>query len=329
MDDHDPRGTERTIPASQHSTFTVPPSGEGGPAPRHHAGPARRTLLAAGAATAVTLAAARPAAAQPPGDAVARLGELEQRHGARVGVYARNMRTGATVRHRDGERFPMLSVFKTLAAAAVLRDRDTDGAFLDRRIRYTQAQLVENSKICEQNLATGMTVRELCAAAIQWSDNTAGNLLLRQIGGPHGITRFARSLGDRVTRLDRWETELNSGEPWRVTDTTAPGAIAATYARLVLGDALEPDDQALLTSWLLGNRTGDTRLRAGLPKEWTVADKTGGADTYGSLNDVAVVWKEDGTPLVMAVLTTKPERDAVRQDVLLEDTARILADALH
>ncbi|MEU9576898.1 class A beta-lactamase [Streptomyces chilikensis] len=275
------------------------------------------------------LAAGQAAAGGAPDDAVARLRELERRHGARVGVHAWNTVTGTTVRHRADERFPILSVFKTLAAAAVLRDRDRDGEFLDRRIRYTEAQLVENSDVCEANLATGMTVRELCAAAVQWSDNTAGNLLLRQIGGPHGITRFARSLGDPVTRLDRWETELNSGEPWRETDTTSPGAIAATYARLVLGGALERPDRELLTSWLLGNRTGRTRLRAGLPPEWTIADKTGAASTYGSLNDVGVVWTEDGTPLVMAVLTTKPERDAPRQDVLLEDVARILADTLR
>ncbi|MEU3554762.1 class A beta-lactamase [Streptomyces fragilis] len=328
MDDHDPRGTERTIPASQHPTF--PRSGDDGTAPKRHAGPARRTLLAAGAATAVALAAARPAAAaEVPGDAATRLDALERQHGARIGVFARNLRTGATVRHRSDERFPVLSVFKTLAAAAVLRDRDTDGTFLDRRIHYTEAQLVENSDVCRANLATGMTIRELCAAAVQWSDNTAGNLLLRQIGGPHGITRFARSLGDPVTRLDRWEPELNSGEPWRRTDTTAPAAIAATYARLVLGDGLGRGDREQLTSWLLGNRTGDRRLRAGLPPQWTVADKTGAAGTYASLNDVAVVWTEDGTPLVMAVLTTKPERDAVRQDVLLEETARVLADALR
>ncbi|WP_369695874.1 class A beta-lactamase [Streptomyces abyssomicinicus] len=277
----------------------------------------------------MTLLAAGPAAAHEAPGAVTRLRELEERHGARVGVHARNMATGTTVRHRADERFPILSVFKTLAAAAVLRDRDTDGGFLDRRIRYTKAQLVENSDICEANLATGMTIRELCAAAIQWSDNTAGNLLLREIGGPHGITRFARSLGDPVTRLDRWETELNSGEPWRETDTTSPAAIAATYARLVLGGALERPDRELLTSWLLGNRTGKTRLRAGLPPEWTIADKTGAADTYGSLNDVGVVWTEDGTPLVMAVLTTKPERDAPRSDILLEDVARVLVDALR
>ncbi|MGW0927458.1 class A beta-lactamase [Streptomyces sp. NPDC002644] len=291
------------------------------------------TLLAAGPAAAAThdTRAARdtPAADDAPGTPSARLRGLEDQHGARVGVLAWNTATGVTVRHRADERFPMLSVFKTLAAAAVLRDRDTDGTFLDRRIRYTEAQLVEPTAICRANLATGMTIRELCDAAVRYSDNTAGNLLLRQIGGPHGITRFARSLGDQVTRLDRWEPELNSGEPWRETDTTTPAAIAETYARLVLGGALERADRELLTSWLLDNTTGDARLRAGLPPEWTVADKTGAADTYGSLNDVAVVWTEDGTPLVMAVLTTKPDRDAPRDDALLADVARILKDALR
>ncbi|MGW7210067.1 class A beta-lactamase [Streptomyces sp. NPDC054837] len=285
---------------------------------------ARRTLLAASAAT---LVAAAPAHATTP-RVTERLRELERRHGARLGVFARNLGTGRTVRHRADELFPMCSLFKTLASAAVLRDLDRDGEFLSRRIHYTDADLPkEGSDRTREHLADGMTVAELAEVAITFSDNGAGNLLLRELGGPTAITRFARSLGDRVTRLDRWETELNSAEPWRITDTTSPYAIGRTYGRLVLGDALNRRDRELLTHWLLNNTTSGTRLRAGLPRTWTVADKTGGG-SYGTNNNVGIAWTREGTPLVLAVLTTLPEQSAARDDVLVADTAKALADAL-
>lgn len=275
------------------------------------------------------MAAAAPAHASATGTGVsARLRELELQHNARVGVFARNLGTGRSVRHRADELFPMCSLFKTLASAAVLRDLDRDGEFLSRRIHYTAADLPEDgSDKTREHLADGMTVAELAEVAITFSDNGAGNLLLRELGGPTAITRFARSLGDRVTRLDRWETELNSAEPWRITDTTSPYAIGRTYGRLVLGDALNRPDRELLTHWLLNNTTSGTRLRAGLPKTWTVADKTGGG-SYGTNNNAGIAWTPDGTPILLAILTTQPEQSAARNDVLVADTAKALADAL-
>ncbi|PWI18522.1 class A beta-lactamase [Streptomyces sp. Act143] len=284
----------------------------------------RRTILTATAATATALATGAPAEAATP----AGLHELEAAHGARLGVFARNIATGRTVRHRADELFPMCSLFKTLASAAVLRDLDRDGEFLSRRIHYTDADLPkEGSDKTREHLADGMTVAELAEVAITFSDNGAGNLLLRELGGPTAVTRFARSLGDRVTRLDRWETELNSAEPWRITDTTSPYAIGRTYGRLVLGDALDGPDRDLLTHWLRSNTTSGTRLRAGLPASWTVADKTGGG-SYGTNNNVGIAWTEDGTPLLLAVLTTMPAPDAARDDALVRDTAALLADTL-
>jgi beta-lactamase class A len=244
-------------------------------------------------------------------------------------VYARNLRTGRTVAYRAGERFPMASVFKTLAAAAVLRDLDRDGEFLARRVHYTQEYVTKSgySPITKDHLATGMTVGELCDATIRFSDNTAGNLLLEELGGPTAITRFCRSIGDEVTRLDRWEPELNSAEPWRTTDTTTPRAIGLTYARLVLGDALEPRDRARLTDWLLRNTTSTEKFRKALPADWLIADKTGGG-RYGGNNDVGITWPPDGPPIVMSVLTTQPEEDAPADDPLVAKTAALLAAEL-
>jgi beta-lactamase class A len=294
-----------------------------------HPRPSRRTALALGAAAALSLGGGTAHALPATGGVTARLRELEREHTARLGVYARNMRTGRTVAYRADERFPMASVFKTLAAAAVLRDLDRDGEFLARRIRYTQDYVTKSgySPVTQEHVSTGMTVGELCDATIRFSDNAAGNLLLKELGGPTAVTRFARSIGDGVTRLDRWEPELNSAEPWRVTDTTSPRAISLSYARLVLGDALEPRDRARLTDWLLRNTTSDDRFRKGLPADWLVADKTGGG-RYGGSNDVGLTWPPDGSPIVLSVLTTQPEEDAPADNALVAETAALLAAEL-
>jgi len=289
----------------------------------------RRTLLAAGAVTTATLlTGATPAQAATDTGVSARLAALEEQHTARVGVFAHHLGTRKTVVHRADELFPMCSVFKTLAAAAVLRDLDRHGEVLHKVVHYTEADLVDGSDRTRAHLADGMTVEQLADVAIRYSDNGAGNLLLRELGGPTAITRFARSLGDPVTRLDRWETELNSAEPDRITDTTSPRAIAGLYGRLVLGDALRRPDRDRLTAWLLNNTTSAARFRAGLPASWTIADKTGSGD-YGTANDVGIAWTEAGDPVVLAVLTTKPTLpDAPYDNQLVADTAELVAGAL-
>ncbi|MFD4137612.1 class A beta-lactamase [Streptomyces sp. NPDC058572] len=294
----------------------------------------RRAILVCGVGAAVAgmPGPAAAYAASPRNDAVSRqLCDLEREHGARLGVFARNTRTGRTVLHRGHERFPMCSVFKTVAAAAVMRDLDKNGDHLSQRIRYTKSDVVKSGYApitgLEQNLAHGMKVEELCAAAISYSDNAAANLLLGELGGPTSITRFCRSVGDNVTRLDRWEPELNSAEPGRLTDTTSPHAIGRTYARLTLGDSLEPRHRDRLTGWLLGNTTGAKRLRAGLPEGWTAAEKTG-TGSYGTTNDVGITWPSGREPIVMAVLSTKPQAAAPADEALISKTAAFLAAAL-
>ncbi|MFF8609574.1 class A beta-lactamase [Streptomyces sp. NPDC015346] len=293
----------------------------------------RRAMLTLGTGTAlaaVTATAGTAHASVPGGDVVGRrLAELEREYDARLGVFAHNVRTGRTVSYHADQSFPMCSLFKTLAAAAVLRDLDRDGEFLAKRVRYTQKDVEEADWAPEtsKHIADGMTVAELCDAAITQSDNAAANLLLRELGGPTAVTRFCRSIGDRTTRLDRWEPHLNSAEPWRVEDTTSPRAIGRTYARLVLGSALSPRDRGQLTTWLLANTTNIQRFRAGLPADWTLGDKTGAGD-YGTNNDVGIAWTPDGSPLVLAVLTTKHTQKAEAEDALIADTARLLAATL-
>ncbi|MDI5969094.1 class A beta-lactamase [Streptomyces sp. SL13] len=260
----------------------------------------------------------------------AALRELERRHGARLGVFGHNPATGATVLHRADERFPICSLYKPLAAAAVLRDLGRDGALPGRTVRYTADDLVGYAPrtAAPDHLAHGMTAVELCRAAVEAGDDTAGNLLLRLLGGPAALTRFCRSLGDPVTRLDHWEPDIGSAEPWRITDTTSPRCVARTFRRITLGDVLGAPDRRRLTGWLRNATAGGTRLAAGLPGGWTVAGQTGSGG-FGSDNDVGVARPPCGTPVVLAVLTTRPRMPDARPDgALVTATAALLAGAL-
>ncbi len=288
----------------------------------------RAGLAASAAALTPTVTASSASAQEPPqpDGVVGELRELEQRYAARLGVYARNVRTGQVVSHRARERFAMCSTFKAIAAAAVLREQGRCSP-VDKVIHYPPADLLANSPKTEAHVDIGMSLGDLCAAAIQYSDNTAGNLLLREIGGPAGLTGFFRSIGDRVSRLDRWETDLNTAVPGDLRDTTTPAAIGGCIERLTLGRALADEDRKRLVTWLKGNTTSGQRFRAGLPGDWVVADKTGTGD-YATANDIGVAWTTRRTPVVLAVLSSKTAQDAPVDNALIESAARILAHAL-
>ncbi len=242
-------------------------------------------------------------------------------------MYALDTGSGAVLTHRAEERFPITSTFKALAAAAVLRRAAGEPGLLDQRRRWTRAEVVDNSPVTAEHVADGMTVAQLCDAAITRSDNTAGNQLLALIGGPPGVTAFARTLGDPVTRLDRWETELNVVPPGELRDTTTPAAMAANLRALVLGDALDPAGRTRLTGWLEANQTGGTRIRAGLPTGWRVGDKTGGG-ARGEVNDIAVVWPPGRSPLVLAVYTVPADPASDQGGPTVAEAARLVVAAL-
>lgn len=252
-------------------------------------------------------------------DAVSALRELERRNGGRLGVAMLDTASGRRIAHRGDERFPLCSTFKFLAAALVLARVDRGEEKLDRRIVFAESELVPYSPATKRHFGPGgMTVDAICAAAMTLSDNTAGNLMLASFGGPSGLTAFMRALGDPVTRLDRIETELNEGTPGDPRDTTSPLAMLATMQKLVTGDALSAGSRERLIGWLVANRTGDKRLRAGVPSGWRVGDKTGTGGN-GSANDIAVAWPPGRAPVfVTAYYTGSTISDEARSATIAE-----------
>jgi beta-lactamase class A len=234
----------------------------------------------------------------------AAIAKIEAESGGRLGVAVLDTGTGALAGHRIDERFPMCSTFKTLAAAAILARVDTGKEQLARRIAVEQTDILSYAPITKQHVGQDMTVAELCEAAVTLSDNTAANLLLASLGGPSAITAYARSLGDNITRLDRIEPELNEATPGDPRDTTTPAAMAKNLKLLATGTALSAASRDQLVAWLVGCKTGDAKLRAGLPKSWRVGDKTGSGD-HGSSNDAAVIWPEGQPPVIVTSYLTE------------------------
>ena len=298
--------------------------------------PRLRTRIAAVALaiSAVTFTACSSNDAEPASStsatvpATATFADMETKYGARLGLSVVDTGSGATVDYREGERFPMASTFKGLACGALLQAHPLSTGYFDQVIRYTAADIVVNSPETEKHIDTGMTVTALCDAAITQSDNTAGNMLLRLLGGPEGFTAFLRTLGDTVSRLDRWEPELNTAIPGDERDTTAAAALVANYRALVVGTALPEPERDQLATWLKASKTGAKRIKAGLPTDWIVGDKTG-SPAYGSALDVAIAWPPNRAPLVLAVLTTKPDQNAEPSNDLVAEATKTAVAQLN
>jgi len=286
----------------------------------------RRTLLNSALLGASALAF-RPALALTANidGAAARLAALERRHGGRLGVSILDTGNGRRVAHRGDERFLMCSTNKLLAVAAVLARVDRGTERLDRRIVFGREAVLSYAPVTRHHVgAPGMSVAELCRAAITLSDNTAANLLLASLGGPAGATAFARGIGDALTRFDRIEPELNVGGPGDLRDTTTPDAMLASMRKVLLGNVLAEASRGQLLAWLRASVTGTDKLRAGVPAGWTVGDKTG-SGFRNETNDVAILMPPQRKPLLVTAYYAGSPADAATRDAVLVDVGRIAA----
>ncbi len=253
---------------------------------------------------------------------------VERRVGGRLGVFALDTGSGRRLGHRADERFAMCSTFKALLAARVLQAVDAGRERAATRLRYGRADLLPNSPVSRARLAAGLTLAQACEAAVTVSDNTAADLLLARVGGPAGLTRWLRDLGDPATRLDRAEPALNSALPGDPRDTTTPAAVVATWRTLLTGAALTPASRGVLEGWLRATRTGERRLRAGLPSTWTCGDKTGtSGDAAGTWNDIAIARPPGRAPILVAAFLTRSPAPRAAAEGALAEVGRVVGEA--
>ncbi|WP_310607938.1 class A beta-lactamase [Buttiauxella brennerae] len=289
----------------------------------------RQTALMASALIPLLLTSS-PLWAQAPQDTVAigkKLAELEKSTGGRLGVVLINTADNSQIVYRGDERFPMCSTSKVMAASAILKQSETQTGLLNQRVEIKKSDLVNYNPITEKHLDGGMTIAELTDATLRYSDNTAMNKLIAQLGGPAKVTQFARSIGDKTFRLDRTEPTLNTAIPGDERDTTTPAAMAKTLQNLTLDTALAEPQRKQLVEWMKKNTTGGASIRAGLPTTWTVADKTG-SGSYGTTNDIAVIWPANQPPVVLVTYFTQPQKEAKSRNDVLAAAAKIVTEGL-
>ncbi|MFC9088024.1 class A beta-lactamase [Nocardiopsis dassonvillei] len=284
--------------------------------------PATGCAAANGAAAPEAEQSASPAASDGPAREFER---LEEEFDARLGVYAVDTGSGEEVAHRPDERFAYASTHKALTAALVLQ-RNTPEE-MEEVVTFTEEDLVDYSPITEQHVDTGMTLMEVADAAVRHSDNTAANLLFEELGGPDAFEDELEAIGDDVTDPERIETELNDWTPGDTSDTSTPRAMAGSLREFTLGDALPEDRREVLNDLLVNNTTGDALIRAGVPEDWRVGDKTGAA-SHGTRNDIAVLWPPEGDPIVLAVMSSREAEDAEYDDALVARAAEVVAEEL-
>ncbi|OGT46874.1 MAG: hypothetical protein A3E83_08945 [Gammaproteobacteria bacterium RIFCSPHIGHO2_12_FULL_41_20] len=248
---------------------------------------------------------------------------LETSLEGRIGLYAINTANNQSIQYRALERFPIQSTFKVMAVSAILKQSEADNNLLKLKITYTKQDLVFWSPITEKYVDDGMTIFDLCAAAMMYSDNTATNLIVKKSGGPEAVTAFARSIGDNTFRIDDWEPDLNSN-PNDLRDTSTPKAMEKSLQKLTLGDVLTSSKRNQLVTWMKGNTTGDTRIRAGVPKGWIVADKTGAGNDYGISNDIGIIWPPNCAPIVIAIYFGHNKKDTTRRDDILASSTQLV-----
>jgi beta-lactamase class A len=252
------------------------------------------------------------------------LAELEQREGGRLGVAALDTGTGKCLQHRESELFAMCSTFKFIAVAAILQRVDQGRERLERWVDYRESDLLEYAPASKEHMKQHrMTLAEICSAAVEWSDNTAANLLLRILDGPAGVTRFIRTLGDSVTRLDRNEPTLNVVGPGDVRDTTSPQAMIKLLSTVLFGQVLSAESRTQLTTWMTDSKVGEHRIRAGLPSKWRLAHKTGTGSN--ATNDVGVIWPPNRAPIVFAAFYTQGAAPQEQREGVLHEVGRTIA----
>ena len=291
---------------------------------------ARRTLVLGAVFAAPAVLSFRRACAAPPGaqedELAQRLWRLEARTGGRLGVSVYDTETNISFGHRESERFALCSTYKALAVACVLSKVDAGEERLGRRIAYGPALVLPYSPVSRKFAGReGMTLGGLCGAAMTTSDATAGNLLLDVIGGPAELTGWLRKTGDTETRLDRREPFLKEARKDDMRDTTTPEAMLATLGRLALGDVLTDHSRERLVGWMVDNRTGDKRLRAGLSRDWRIGDRTG-TNGMGAASDVAVIWPERRAPVLATVYIAEATTPLATLEAVMADVGRIVVD---
>ncbi|EKF9795923.1 PSE family carbenicillin-hydrolyzing class A beta-lactamase [Vibrio cholerae] len=243
---------------------------------------------------------------------------IESSLSARIGVAILDTQNGESWDYNGDQRFPLTSTFKTIACANLLYDAEHGKVNLNSTVEIKKADLVTYSPVLEKQVGKPITLSDACFATMTTSDNTAANIVINAVGDPKSITDFLRQIGDKETRLDRVEPELNEGKLGDLRDTTTPNAITSTLNQLLFGSTLSEASQKKLESWMVNNQVTGNLLRSVLPVKWSIADRSG-AGGFGARSITAIVWSEEIKPIIVSIYLAQTEASmAERNDAIVK-----------
>jgi len=247
--------------------------------------------------------------------------QVEQKLGARVGVSVFDIGANESWNYNGDDKFPLMSTFKALACAKLLADVEKGIQSFDTSMVIKESSLIAWSPVAEKRIGEKMNLKQACSAAMLMSDNTATNIVLTGIKGPKALTQFMRSMGDNVTRLDRIEPDLNEALDGDERDTTTPNAMVKSLHKLLFGDVLSHDSKQQLKQWMIDNKVTGSLLRSVLPKNWSIADRSGSGG-FGSRGITAVVWSEQHAPIIISIYLTQTSASFAQRNKAIADIGK-------
>ena len=250
-----------------------------------------------------------------------KLYKLEIAAKANIGVYAVDTDSGKIINYNPSKRFAYCSTHKVFTVAEILHRYSPEQ--LQEVIHYKEDDILSYAPVTKEHVDTGMTLFDICEAAVRLSDNTAANLIIAKLGGIKNFKLALRELGDDITNPVRLEPEMNEFIPGDDSDTSTPKQMALNLQKYILGDVLNEEQKQILINWMTDNTITDNLIKASVPDNCKVIDKSG-SGTYGTRNDIAIIYPESGKPIIMAIMTNRKMKYAIPDDKLIADIASVL-----
>ncbi|MCL1135671.1 class A beta-lactamase [Shewanella hafniensis] len=247
-----------------------------------------------------------------------------ERQGWNIGVSVIENSSNNVYSINGDERFSTNSTIKALACAIVLSEVDKNAVSLDDAMMINEQDVVSHSPVMKEFIGKKVTLADACKATMTYSDNTAANFAIKKSGGPEGITSFLRSMGDDITRADRYEPDLNTNLEGDLRDTSTANAMAANFNKLLLGNILSTQSKEQLKDWMMGNKVADNMLRLVLPTGWEIADSTG-ANSYGARGIISMVWSESQQPLIISIYIKKENTAIEEREKVISEIGRVIS----
>ncbi|ARQ05750.1 class A beta-lactamase [Macrococcoides canis] len=232
---------------------------------------------------------------------------IENKYNIQAGVYVNDLTDKQKLSYNEERLFPYASTFKVINSALLIEKLGMNN--LDKEVKVSERDIVLYSPIIEKYKNKNVSLKMLIEAALLYSDNTANNLIIEELGGLKEVEKRLSALGINGANVNRKEVALNFYDPKKNEDTISAKNMSKVLTKMLTGDVLEYKEQIFLIDLMKKNKTGTTLIKKGMDKKFIVGDKSGQGANYGVRNDIAVVYKKQSNKPIIVVVFTKAKNE--------------------